>query len=132
MLVSHRESKSLPWSWQNFPRSEVSCPCCGEFFYDPDAMDKIQAARDYLGLPIKINSGHRCAIHNALVGGAPLSQHLKLAFDVSLVGHDRFDALVACQKAGFTGLGYYRSFLHVDTGRKRFWYGRGAKELWTS
>jgi zinc D-Ala-D-Ala carboxypeptidase len=41
-----------------------------------------------LNAPLVINSGHRCALHNARVGGAPLSLHKRLAFDVALSGHD--------------------------------------------
>jgi len=79
--------------------------------------------------------GHKeidsCALHNARVGGAPLSQHLRLAADISLRGHNRFDLRAACQQAGFTGFGYYTTFLHVDLGRSRHWYGnQNARKLW--
>jgi len=65
------------------------------------------------------------------VGGAPFSQHLKLAADISTLGHDRRKLLRACRNAGFTGFGFYNTFLHIDLGRPRNWWsGEKAKQLW--
>lgn len=94
-------------------------------------MDALQAVRDMIGAPIRLNSGHRCAIHNAHVGGAPLSQHKLLAFDISLQGHDPPALRAACGRAGFKGFGFYATFLHVDMGPRRQWYGnQHASEVW--
>jgi zinc D-Ala-D-Ala carboxypeptidase len=118
--------------WPNFTISEVACPCCGEVVFNGHTMDAIQRLRDMVGKPIRVNSGHRCALHNARVGGAPMSAHRRLAFDIDLRGHDRKELAKAAREAGFTGLGYYVNFLHLDTGRKRFWFGSDkAKKLWT-
>lgn len=40
------------------------------------AQDVLQPVRDYLGVPIKVNSGFRSATLNKYVGGKPTSQHL--------------------------------------------------------
>ena len=94
-------------------------------------MDRLQAARSAAGRPFTILSGHRCALHNACIGGAPLSQHLRLAADISTRGHNRRALLSACREAGFTGFGYYQTFLHIDLGRPRHWFGgQKAKALW--
>ncbi|MFI2810156.1 D-Ala-D-Ala carboxypeptidase family metallohydrolase [Microbulbifer sp. JSM ZJ756] len=133
MLYPHySEIPESVWRWPDFSPQEpnLACPCCGEFYLNVAAMDALQAVRDEIKRPIRINSGHRCALHNARVGGAPLSQHKLIAFDLSLAGHDRLALRDACKRAGFTGFGYYRTFLHVDPGRRRFWYGRGARQLW--
>jgi len=119
------------WPFKNFPYEEVCCPCCGalpKLSYGP--LNMIQWVREQLGYALVINSGYRCWLHNALVGGAPLSMHKEMAFDISLIGKNRFEVLEACKKAGFTGFGFYKTFLHVDCGRPRFWFGRGAKSLW--
>lgn len=120
------------WRWDSFDPGEPSlaCPCCGEFFLDPVAMDMLQQARTLIGKPMRINSGHRCGIHNARVGGAPMSQHKLVAFDVSLAGHDRRDLLGALKLAGFTTFGLYQSFIHTDTRAGRRWFGKGAREQW--
>lgn len=98
----------------------------------PAALDRLQAARSDLGKPLIINSAYRDPIYNAQIGGAPLSRHKQGdAFDISVVGHDRFAVLEACKHAGFRGFGYYQTFLHVDCGRPRFWYaGERSESLW--
>ena len=70
-------------------------------------------------------------MHNARIGGAPFSQHLAMAADLSTVGRDRYALQAAALKAGFSGFGYYTNFLHVDEGRARFWYGgKSARAAW--
>lgn len=132
MIYSHYSLvPSETWRWPNFSPLEIACPCCGEVFLDVDAMDKLQRTREIMGKPLRINSAHRCPIHNARVGGAPLSQHKKIAFDISTHGHDRQKLYKACVDAGFTTFGFYTTFLHVDTRLGRRWYSsERAKELW--
>lgn len=94
-------------------------------------MDRLQAARDAVRQPFHIHSAHRCSLHNARIGGAPLSQHLKLAVDISLAGHQRHDLRDALLAAGFRGIGHYQTFIHADLGRARQWYGSDlARQLW--
>ncbi len=97
----------------------------------PDFMEKLQTARTQVDRPFHILSAHRCSLHNARVGGAPLSQHLRLAVDISLRGHNGRALFKACRHAGFTGFGFYSTFLHIDLGRPRHWFGgQKAKDLW--
>lgn len=119
------------WQWPNFTPAEFSCRHCGESYHWPEFLDRLQTARSKVGQPFTILSGHRCSLHNARVGGAPLSEHLRLAVDISTIGHDRSGLLKACQTAGFTGFGFYQTFLHIDLGRPRKWWsGEKAKQLW--
>lgn len=131
----HSVSHNIPlWDdqrWPNFTRAELSCRHCGEHYHAPHFFDALQNLRHDLGRPLHILSAHRCALHNAAVGGAPLSQHLRMAVDISLNGHKRRDIVLAARAAGFRGFGYYFTFLHLDMGRQRHWYGsRKAKGLW--
>jgi uncharacterized protein YcbK (DUF882 family) len=117
--------------WPNFSRAELACRHCGDIYIWPKFFDCLQRLRDNLGKPLHILSAHRCALHNARIGGAPLSQHLKMAVDINLRGHNRFRLSEAARDVGFTGLGYYVTFLHLDMGRSRHWYGGPkARELW--
>jgi len=119
------------WTWPNFSSAEMACPHCGEGYYWPEFMDSLQMARTEAGRAFKITSAHRCSLHNARVGGAPLSQHLKLAADIALSEHDLARLYEACKRSGFTGFGFYTSFLHVDLGRPRHWFGNiHARRLW--
>lgn len=112
----------MPWRWPNFTPKEMACPCCGEEYIDENSMDALQKLRDIVG-PLKINSAHRCGVHNARVGGAPLSEHLQLAFDISVGQIYRPKLYFQAQLVGFNGFGFGQTFLHVDM-RKRpaFWY----------
>ena len=122
--------RSNYWPWPNFTPAEMACRHCGEVYYWPEFMDRLQALRSEIGV-INLLSAHRCAIHNARVGGAPLSQHKRIAVDISLRGHNRIELAKQARGFGFTGLGYYASFLHLDIGRKRHWFGSDeVKRLW--
>lgn len=117
--------------WPNFSREEMACRHCQELYVWPDFMDRLQAARIKVSRVFHILSGHRCALHNAYVGGVPLSEHLRLAVDISLQGHDPRELLQACQSSGFTGFGFYQTFLHIDLGRPRHWCGSPiARKKW--
>ena len=127
--LAHWDAKS----WPNFTPKELSCPHCGEYYDHPAFITRLQWVRTKIDAPISINSAHRCVRHNLAVGGAPLSQHKKLVTDISLRGHNRLELAAICKAAGFLGFGYYQTFLHVDLGRRRFWYGgKLAKEAWTN
>ena len=118
------------WRWPNFTPSEFGCRHCGEIYFWPEFFDRIEFVRSSLGRPIKILSGHRCSLHNARVGGAPLS-HLTLATDISALGHNREILLQACRVAGFSGFGFYHTFLHIDLGPSRQWWSsEKAKQIW--
>jgi len=120
------------WVWTNFSPEEMACRHCGDQYHWPAFLDRLQAARMAVGRPFRILSAHRCALHNARVGGAPLSQHLRLAVDISVVGHERAVLLAACRTAGFTGFGFYHTFLHIDLGPPRQWWAsQNARILWT-
>lgn len=117
--------------WPNFSESEMACRHCGESFLWLDFLDRLQDLRQITATPLYILSAHRCALHNARIGGAPLSEHLSLAVDISLYRHDRFVLAETAKRCGFTGFGYYATFLHLDLGRPRHWYGgQKARQLW--
>lgn len=122
-------------AWPNFADRELACRHCGRLHIDTAAGDALQALRDELGGGLVVLSAYRCPVHNAAVGGAPLSQHkLGTAFDLALRSpglrrHGRFGEPAellalgrrAAELVGFTGFGGYRTFLHVDIGAKREW-----------
>jgi zinc D-Ala-D-Ala carboxypeptidase len=125
-----------PWAasrWSHFSPREIACPCCGEICIWPQALDALEGLRAALNAPLRINSGHRCALHNARVGGAPLSLHKRLAFDVALAGHDPAVLAAEARACGFRGFGFGQTFLHLDTRpRPAHWfYGERSKAKWT-
>ncbi|HKJ74552.1 MAG TPA: D-Ala-D-Ala carboxypeptidase family metallohydrolase [Alphaproteobacteria bacterium] len=125
--LRYRHWKKVPlrWfraRWPNFHPREIACRHCGEVVIDVASMDTLQRQRTQTGEPIVVNSAYRCPIHNAMVGGAPLSMHkFGRAFDQALRGRDRGTLEAIALHHGFTGIGRYRTFLHTDTGRRRTW-----------
>lgn len=100
-----------------FKESEFVCNCgCGEVKIDPRLLKMLNEARDYAGIPFKINSGYRCKEHNAKEGGSKTSSHLSgLAADISAVtGNQKFIIVKACIHAGFNRIGIGSNFVHVD------------------
>lgn len=136
-------AENVAWDknrWPNFTVWELCCKCrkyCRqEYWHEPAFLDKLQSCRNAFGRPMVINSAHRCALHNAAVGGAPMSMHKKIAVDVSIRGMTSWQMkslLSSARAAGFTGFGYYSTFLHLDCGRPRFWFsGKAGREKWQS
>lgn len=118
--------------WPNFTPAELSCPCCGEYYHDPFVLTMLQQARRFSGFAYNLNSAHRCEIHNAIVGGVPLSSHLNLAIDITTNGRDRFRIRKDLGRAGFSTFGLYQTFIHTDPRPNRLWYGgERSRKLWT-
>jgi len=127
MIFAHySQVDTRHWRWPNFPPDEpyLACPCCGQLCVHEPSLDMLQRARELVGRPIRLNSGHRCVIHNARVRGAPLSQHKKIAFDVSLYDHNPQRLLACLREAGFSTFGFYRTFIHTDIRPGRRWFSK--------
>ena len=124
------------WRWPNFSVTELACRCGGRFcnnayWHDPDFLDHLQKLRDQIGKPLVLNSAHRCPQWNALVGGAPFSQHKQIAVDIALAGHDRGELLHRSRVLGFSGLGLAQTFLHLDRRpQPATWFYPGSERLW--
>ena len=130
----HSDVDPADWRWPNFAPAELASRGDGSLVISAAALDRLQWARDRAGRPLVVNSAYRDPIYNALVGGAPLSRHKAgNAFDVAIGADDRHTLLELLRAAGFSGFGFYQTFLHVDTWRARQWYGGNrAKHQWNS
>ena len=92
----------------------------------PDIMRLLQRVQRHYGKPLHIISGCRSKKHNRRVRGAKRSQHLYCkAADFKIAGVSKHK-LVAYLKSmpGRGGVGLYcrSSYVHLDTGPKRYWY----------
>lgn len=123
-----------------FSPEELRCRGCvpGRCLRDPygfqlEAALKLDKLRELMDQPLIINSAYRCPFHNAAVGGAASSRHkVGDAFDISLRNVENKSRLISCAKlAGFTGFGFYGTFLHVDTGPVRVWVTKAGRKTWT-
>lgn len=120
-----------------FTRKEFECKCgCSTMAKDApnDELIKILThIREYYGKPLIIKSGYRCEAHNAKVGGAPASRHIKgdavdfVIKDVKTI--DVYNYVIDKYGQGDYGIARkilkdypYRGFVHFDT--------RGYKARW--
>ncbi len=92
-------------------------------------MQNLEVLRKYLGdKPISISSGYRSPSHNARVGGATNSRHMKgMAADIVVEGvspqnvQGAIRKLMSEGKMHKGGLGVYKNFTHYDIGKYRTW-----------
>lgn len=123
---------------EHFDSSEFTCHHCGGGAdkIHPRLIALLEELRGRVGKPLHINSGYRCPVHNANVGGVSNSQHVQgTAADVATpagVSFKRFEQIV--KQIPFDGIGLYPpiegsgSFIHVDVrnggvGRHIIWQG---------
>ena len=94
----------------------------------------LDPARERLGMPIRVNSGYRCAKHNRKVGGVAASQHLLgEAADVVPVNSEKgkvkseLERLVRIikEQGAFDQQIVYPTFVHVSYKR----IGRNRKQI---
>ena len=110
--------------WPNFSPEEIACRGDDTIRINEAALDKLQALRDQIGVPLIVNSAYRSLDYNRQVGGAKHSMHLQgAAFDISMANHDPEVFEAAALAVGFTGFGFYprQNFMHIDIGSARQW-----------
>ncbi|HXK95012.1 MAG TPA: D-Ala-D-Ala carboxypeptidase family metallohydrolase [bacterium] len=111
---------------KNFSRKEFACRCgCGFDDISMDLVQRLQRLRDRIGKPLYVNSGCRCAAHNAAVRGTKKSNHLTgKAADISTSHNPTELGRLAAEFGWFNGIKVYAWGIHVDirTG-PRYWIG---------
>lgn len=119
---------------KNFRLSEFDCKDGSELPSQlltnvVELAENLQALRDFVGLPIKINSSYRSLEHNAKIGGSQNSQHLfAKAADIVIESKSPEQVaniikhLIDEGKMKQGGIGVYKTFTHYDI--------RGHKARW--
>ena len=119
---------------KNFNLSEFDCKdgteIPSEFLANVlELAENLQVLRDFVGVPIKINSSYRSLSHNANVGGSKNSQHLfAKAADIVIESKSPeqvaniIKALISEGKMKQGGISAYNTFTHYDI--------RGHKARW--
>ena len=111
------------WKCVFFTPKEIACKGTGKIIINDDALDKLDKFRQWIGVPFSPNSAYRSEEHNKAIGGSKNSYHKKgVAFDIPIKGSMTRDKIHQCAEiVGFTGIGDYNTFVHIDTGRERSW-----------
>lgn len=117
----------------NFKIKEFACKDgSDEILIDSELVEILQKVRDRFGAAVTINSGYRTAAHNAAVGGASNSYHVKgRAADIAVSGAAPLAVAKYAEHIGVPGIGLYDyasgGFAHLDTrNEKYFWIQKGA------
>lgn len=123
---SWRDVPAGVWRWPSFTPWEIAVrdrPERGAVLIVPEALDALQRLRSILGDPVNVLSGYRDPEHNRAVGGALRSKHtMGIAFDIAdSRNYSRTAMIAAAREAGFSGLGLYETFTHLDLGPAREW-----------
>lgn len=118
---------------EHFSTEEFACHHCGKLdTISPRLIELLEQLRKNCGRPIHINSGYRCPVHNANVGGVKNSQHvLGTAADLAVPSEMSFGEFKwYIEQLPFDGIGLYPfdNFIHVDVrdggvGSKIYWEG---------
>ena len=112
---------------KNFKVKEFACKDgSGEILICSVNVDRLQAFRDKIGKPIHINSGYRTPSYNSSkdVRGAYESLHTYgYATDFYVDGMSPASVYSSLQASHKGGLGKYKTFTHMDSGRRRRWIG---------
>lgn len=123
---------------KNFKLSEFDCKCkreeCSTVLLDDALVDILQKIRDHFGVPVNVNSGHRCQKHNAAVGGSTSSHHMRgMAADIWVKGVAPKEVAKYAESIGVKRIGLYEgasegNFVHIGSAdTKRFWLGHAGK-----
>ena len=119
---------------KNFNLSEFDCKDGTEMPSESltnvlELAENLQVLRDFVRVPIKINSSYRSLSHNANVGGSKSSQHLfAKAADIVIESKSPeqvaniIKVLISEGKMKQGGIGVYNTFTHYDI--------RGHKARW--
>lgn len=113
----------MDWNkYLNFAEFEFECSHTGKVSMDEDFMDKLQALRSELGLPIKINSGYRDKTHPIEAAKNTPGEHTTgKAADLGVSGETAYKVLKLALKHGFTRIGinqkgeYNSRYIHLGT-----------------
>lgn len=89
------------------------CTCCGQGDITPNVRNALTRMAEENGIRIIVTSGYRCAKHNAAVGGAPKSAHLR-GDAADIISHSLTPlALGALAKTYFPRVLLYKTHAHV-------------------
>ena len=134
MVKKYKRNDKIQLS-KNFRLDEFKCKCCkcDPILLDDQLINWLQKIRDHFGKRVNVNSGYRCAEHNAdpKVGGSPSSHHVKgMAADIRVQGATPTQVARYAESIGVQRIGLYDCFVHIGSdNRKRFWKGHEGVEV---
>ena len=117
-------------SWTFFSEKELNnlTPSCSLKDMNTKFMDRLDLARRLAGIPFVLNCAYRSTSWDKVHGRSGLSYHcLGRAVDIRCNdSSNRFKMIYALLNAGFTSIGVYKRFIHVDDriqDNRKIWIG---------
>lgn len=113
----------VSWPWPSFTPKEMACKCgCRMVKVEVAFMDRLQDARNRMGIPFKISSGYRCQAHNDEVSHTgEIGPHTHgRAADIVIAYEAAFNLVALAPELGFTGIGVKQfgdpasRYVHLD------------------
>lgn len=138
MVNTYDRAKGSERLSENFRVREFACKCgrCEKILIDDALVQWLQKLRDHFGVSVNVNSGYRCSTHNAAVGGASTSHHMRgQAADIRVKGVAPKEVAAYAESIGIQRIGLYEGaaegeFVHIGSdARKRFWLGHAGVEV---
>lgn len=133
-------TQQSPSSWmvsKNFKLSEVTCKHCGRHGMQKELIDLLQQFRDFLGAPVVITSGYRCASHpvEAAKKGKVGRHRMGVAVDIHSPGmslENLYKKIVEFGRFLGVGVSLEGGFIHCDKRetRARWKYKDGKDVAW--
>ena len=110
-----------------FKRDDFKCSHTGLNYINTSFIDRLDQLRYLCGFPLSVNSGYRDETHPAEAKKSSPGWHTKgCAADLAVSGGaQRRKVVEMALFTGFTGIGVYRGFVHVDarTSQPMLWAG---------
>lgn len=133
-------TQQSPSSWmvsKNFKLSEVTCKHCGRHGMQKEFIDLLQQFRDFLGAPVVITSGYRCASHpvEAAKKGKAGRHRMGVAVDIHSPGmslENLYKKIVEFGRFLGVGVSLEGGFIHCDKRetKARWKYKDGKDVAW--
>jgi uncharacterized protein YcbK (DUF882 family) len=102
-----------------FTDRELSCSCCGEYYFVPEFLYILNLIRGECGFPLPVTSGYRCPKHPVEASKERSGAHSRgLAVDISVRGERAHRLVEEAMKQGIPRIGINQKglnrFIHLD------------------
>ncbi len=103
----------------------------GKVFIEMELIERLECFRLLIKKPLIVTSGYRTPEWNHRVNGSPKSRHiLGQAADIKMNSYDKERIMVFAVHAGFKGIGFYDTFIHLDIRRELINKSGRSFDLW--
>lgn len=117
----------MPKLTRHFHSDEFRSRDGAEHPIDTQLLCMLECIRSHFKQPITITSGYRSPAHNAKVGGAKNSYHIRgMAADIKVKGVSPRQVFDFCiSNFDYGGFGLYASWTHIDSRENKTTWSRG-------